>query len=441
MDRMSDLAQLPSTTQSTIKRLPLVRPDRHVSRRLYEWHSPTQTERRMLDRLENPQIPDLSRYKSIVNRLAERKLSGTVLDAESVESMSSALCMSGIDSLERALELELDFIPPGVFFHTWYPLHKTTLFDGKNNTKELNYIDQTIEEAELLERHNLPLLLIHSTHTLGVDEAEYMKDLFQDQKNILNLHIEEDFRGEYPDQKLSKMAHGVKRMESLRFCVLLDAENVLGIAVEKANRTGKKDLAARILKLSGQSITYLDFASSLLRPYLYELATPSILFRVTPDLYYDINASNTFFAEAWEQLVMANAISPDSEGWEVMSMKSVMRRHLNAGNWEVGVGRPELIQRNDRLHTALLDGEILRSDKDIVWTPSISYLRRGMSLTKDLPFDKLKDNKDLLIAVQNACSGSITGQKLRKRQESLLIILSGMQHLKMFYGGSAMSWC
>ncbi len=380
------------------------------------------------DPFSNPVIPDLSKYRAIVQDLAQKKIPGTSLDSESVESIASALYMAGIDSSEQALAMNLGFIPPGPLFHTWYPLHGTTLFDGRNNPEKFDYVSLAIEEAHFLEEYNLPLLFIHSTHGLDSSQTAHMKALFHEQRNILNLHIESDFKGEYLDLKPGTIAYGVRRMDSLRFCSLLDSDHVLTVALKKAEQDQKLALADKLKALGSQSLTYLDFDTTAIRPSLYELVPqPGFVFSDTPNFFYDVDRS----------LIPA---LPDEVQPKARIIESYVHHILNKDK-QLKIDRSEIRIQNDKLHTALLDGRIIgeyqaitRDQKGLTWVAGLSYLRFGRTVTQGADLQTLKEHPSPAAACQV--------HEIPKRSDrQKMKILTGMQHLRMIHDGFDHSWC
>ncbi len=217
-------------------------------------------------------LPDFRVQEQLVCRLAEQN-SITSIDKFSLENMAAALFYSGITSFDEVLQLGLKIIPPGPVFHTWYAYHGTTLFDGVNNDKKLDYVTLIGEEASRLSKSNIPLLLIYTNNSMTMDQIKIMNDLFVDHDNVLVISIEEDL-SDLPmlDKFKAQKTNSIVLMDSVRVCAIVDARRVLSIARHKSKQLGKEFLLKRLALLEDQSLTYNDIDNVFIRPASFQIA-------------------------------------------------------------------------------------------------------------------------------------------------------------------------
>ncbi len=382
---------------------------------------------------ETHKMPDLSRHRAIVLDLAKQKIPMAPLEEESIECMASALYIAGIDSLETAYDFELDFIPPGPVFHSWYPLHNTTLFDGRNNPKGFNYVSTAIEEADFLATHNIPLLFIHSTEGLDDKQTCEMVALFSEQPNIVSLHIESDLKDKYLDVKLKQFGHERKihKMDIiLRYCPLLDAENVLSAARKKAISENKTRWVSRLDNLGYQSLTYLDFDNILFRPHLYQLAPPGFVRSATTLQFYSRFQDLETTARLPERLKYLGGLID----------------HYQENNQHQWLSRDQAKYTHDRLYEAILNDSVVRKCQAFkkIWgqrcwvSSGVGYMAYGKTVTQHM---------DLNFCKERVCLVSTnTDRKTKRTKEAIfnrsctLDRLQGMQNLKIFHQGLDNSW-
>ena len=230
------------------------------------------TEKQLLSCGSGFELPDISAHKEIVATLSELQLPGVIIDEFSLNNMAAALLYADINSVEKAQQLNLKIVPPGPVFHTWYAFYGTTLFDGKNNPKGLDYVSLIAEKASKLSEKNIPVIFIYTNNSMSKSQIEEMNQLFEEHDNILVLSIEEDLSESPMVDKFKKpTAKSVELMDDIRICVILDADYVLSVAGEKSKRLGKKELCERLTLWQNKSLTYADIDVDLIRPDVFQI--------------------------------------------------------------------------------------------------------------------------------------------------------------------------
>ena len=184
------------------------------------------------------------------------------IDEGSWKNMADSLKFSRIDSLEKAIAMNLRVCPPCPVFHTWAALHGTTIFNGSNhpnNNTELNYVQRILEEGTKLGEDGIPLLIIFSDMGLTCDQIADMKADFIKHDNILCISLETDLQLQFITE-LKKYASSmtVEFMDSIRVVVSQNITEVISFCIAKAKSEDKIKLAARLEKLGSNYLFYSD---------------------------------------------------------------------------------------------------------------------------------------------------------------------------------------
>ena len=229
----------------------------------------------------NPQDQKTQQWKhqykneiEIINSLCEMK--SLNIDDWSLQNMACAMRFSGVDSLQKAMDLKLDIIPPGPVFHTWYAHKGTTIFDGHNNARKIDYVDRISREATLLERWKIPLFIVYTENSMTEDQIQTMRSLFKNHPNIVTLSIEHDLNDLPMAQLYQKQElHSNIYLDGIRGSVIMDYERVLSALDRKAIQEGKNEFSERLTALGNRSIIYSDIDNLLLRrpPYILSFSS------------------------------------------------------------------------------------------------------------------------------------------------------------------------
>nr|MDT0250482.1 hypothetical protein [Endozoicomonas sp.] len=263
--------------------------------------------------------PDLSQHKQIAITLASQQMPSTTLDEASIFSIASSLCMAEINTVEKANELALTLTPPGPVFHTWYALHGTTLFDGKNNSRKWDYVATIEQEAEYFRSFKIPVLLIYSTCNMTKSQVATMSALFKHHPNLLTLDMENEldektsfknsvFESHFcaqkcvkticdtpQDRKKYELGLNVHTMDLLRYLILLEKDYVLETALAKAEKIeGKKEFSDNVRHWGMDVLTYSDIDIIQFMPNLYMLTESALI--------------NSIYLEGFENKVKPEAL-------------------------------------------------------------------------------------------------------------------------------------
>ena len=202
------------------------------------------------------------------------------IDEESWGNMADSLKFSSVDSLEKAITMDLRVCPPCPVFHTWAALHGTTIFNGSNNPKRytgINYVQRILEEGSKLAEDGIPLLIVFSDKDLTSDQIDDMKDEFSQHDNILCVSLETDLQLKFIKQ-LEKYAStmSVEFMDSIRVVVSQNISKVISFCIAKAKSEGKINLAARLENLDSNYLFYSDIDNQWLSKPPFILAPHGI---------------------------------------------------------------------------------------------------------------------------------------------------------------------
>ncbi len=149
------------------------------------------------------EIKPKEKYKKIVGELSQLQ-SLNAIDDYSSDNMALALEYCNVDTLEEALRLDLRIIPPGPVFYTWAAIHKTSIFDTKNNPKQfqsLNYVAKIKENADRLAQKTIPVIVVFSECEMPLDQVSRMKESFTDNQNVVVLSAERDLKKHFEQSK------------------------------------------------------------------------------------------------------------------------------------------------------------------------------------------------------------------------------------------------
>ena len=202
------------------------------------------------------------------------------IDEESWGNMADSLKFSRVDSLEKAIAMNLRVCPPCPVFHTWAALHGTTIFNGSNNPKRyagIDYVQRILEEGSKLGEHGIPLLIVFSDMDLTSDQIDDMKDEFSQHDNILCVSLETDLQLKFI-KELEKYASTmtVEFMDSIRVVVSQNISKVISFCIAKAKSEGKINLAARLENLDSNYLFYSDIDNQWLSKPPFILARHGI---------------------------------------------------------------------------------------------------------------------------------------------------------------------
>ena len=185
---------------------------------------------------------DCEKHKKIVSCLINQQVPMFEVDDDSITNMAEALKFAGIDTLKCVESMNLQIIPPGPVFHTWYAYKGTTLFDGINNDEKFDYVKQLNDQALRLAEWDIPMILVYTNNSMTEDQVERMDSLFENHPNIVVLNIERDLA----DLPISHRFLVQKEKESMyldgiRSEVIMDFERILSKARMHADNLEKKD--------------------------------------------------------------------------------------------------------------------------------------------------------------------------------------------------------
>ncbi|WOG29772.1 hypothetical protein [Endozoicomonas sp. 8E] len=199
------------------------------------------------------------------------------IDEESWKNMADSLKFSGIDSLEKAIAMDLRVCPPCPVFHTWVALHGTTIFNGLNNPEKLagiNYVQRILEEGTNLSKSDIPLLIVYSDKNLTTSQINEMKAEFKDHDNILCISFETELQLKFIAQ-LERYASSIDFhfMDSIRIIVSQNITKTISFCINKAKSENKTELANRLEKLGFNHLFYSDIDNQWLSRPPYILAS------------------------------------------------------------------------------------------------------------------------------------------------------------------------
>ncbi|MCL6270811.1 hypothetical protein M3P05_12840 [Sansalvadorimonas sp. 2012CJ34-2] len=202
------------------------------------------------------------------------------IDEESWKNMADSLMFSGVDSLDKAIAMDLRLCPPCPVFHTWVGLYGTTIFNGSNNPKKLagiNYVERILGEATDLSKHDIPLLIVFSEMNLTKNQIDEMKAEFEIHNNILLVSFETELQLKFIVE-LEKHAKSmcVEFMDSIRVVVSQSISKVITFCIEKAISERKMKLAKRLEKCGVNYLFYSDIDNQWLSKPPYILARHGI---------------------------------------------------------------------------------------------------------------------------------------------------------------------
>ncbi|WP_448216607.1 hypothetical protein [Endozoicomonas sp. 2B-B] len=200
-----------------------------------------------------------------------------LIDEESWKNMADSLKFSGIDSLEKAIAMDLRVCPPCPVFHTWVALHGTSIFNGLNNPEKLaglNYVQRILEEGTNLSKSDIPLLIVYSDKNLTISQINEMKAEFKDHDNILCISFETDLQLKFLAQ-LERYASSMNFhfMDSIRIIVSQNITKTISFCIDKAKSENKTELANRLEKLGVNHLFYSDIDNQWLTRPPYILAS------------------------------------------------------------------------------------------------------------------------------------------------------------------------
>ena len=221
------------------------------------------------------------------------------IDEDSWKNMADSLQFSGIDSLEKAIDMDLKVCPPCPVFHTWVALYGTTIFNGLNNPEQfkgMNYVQRILEEGTELSKNDIPLLIVFSDMNLRESQIDQMKDEFKNHDNILCVSLETDLQLEFPiELKECASSMSVCFMDSIRIVVSQNIAKTISFCMDKAKSENKPQLADRLEKLGVNHLFYSDIDNQWLSKPPYILARHGMftlpimsnqLSLITPQCYY-----------------------------------------------------------------------------------------------------------------------------------------------------------
>ena len=225
------------------------------------------------DQCSSKEVFDCKKHKEIVSRLIAQQVPMFEVDDDSITNMAEALKFAGIDTFECAEIMNLQIIPPGPVFHTWYAYKGTTLFDGTNNRKKYDYVKQLNDQALRLAEWDIPMILVYTNNSMNEDQVERMDSLFEEHPNIIVLNIERDLSDLPISDRFSCQKKGeIRYLDGIRFEVLMDFQRILFKAKLQADNQGKKDISRRLDKWKNESITYMDMDNYFLRRPFFQIA-------------------------------------------------------------------------------------------------------------------------------------------------------------------------
>ena len=202
------------------------------------------------------------------------------IDEESWGNMADSLKFSRVDSLEKAIAMDLRVCPPCPVFHTWAALHGTTIFNGSNNPKRyagIDYVQRILEEGSKLGENGIPLLIVFSDMDLTSDQIGDMKDEFSQHDNILCVSLETDLQlGFIKELEKYASAMTLEFMDSIRIVVSQNISKVKSFCIAKAKSEGKINLAARLENLDSDYLFYSDIDNQWLSKPPFILARHGI---------------------------------------------------------------------------------------------------------------------------------------------------------------------
>ena len=202
------------------------------------------------------------------------------IDDESWRNMADSLKFSRVDSLNKAIAMNLRVCPPCPVFHTWAALHGTTIFNGSNNPKRyagIDYVQRILEEGSKLGEYGIPLLIVFSDMNLTSDQIDDMKDEFSQHDNILCVSLETDLQLKFiKELEKHTSTMSVQFMDSIRVVVSQNINKVISFCIVKAKSEGKINLATRLKNLDSNYLFYSDIDNQWLSKPPFILARHGI---------------------------------------------------------------------------------------------------------------------------------------------------------------------
>ncbi|WP_257291826.1 hypothetical protein [Endozoicomonas sp. ONNA1] len=207
------------------------------------------------------------------------------IDDESWKNMADSLKFSNINSLEKAIAMDLRVCPPCPLFHTWVALHGTTIFNGLNTPKRLrgiNYVERILKEGTDLSKNDIPLFIVFSEMNLTESQINEMKGEFKDHDNILCISLETDLQLKFP-KPLEKHASSMsfEFMDSIRLVVSQHITETISFCIDKAKSENKIKLANRLEKLGTNYLFYSDIDNQWISKPPHILASHGIFSQPT----------------------------------------------------------------------------------------------------------------------------------------------------------------
>ena len=164
----------------------------------------------------------------------------------------NALVFSEVLVTDKDFEsYRIKVVKPGGVFYTWFPIHGTSIFNGKNNFKSLDYVKSIIESSEKMKRQGRPVIVVYSCAFMGHRMIDEMESCFKNNDNIIVLCQEKDLNMT-DESGIGKLS----RSDRIRLNVINRKDFIFEKAIEKAS---EKPVVLKNLKYRREcSLLYSD---------------------------------------------------------------------------------------------------------------------------------------------------------------------------------------
>ena len=411
--------------------------------------SSTPIEKRNIESVSSD-VFECEAHKKIVCTLIAEQIPTFIVDDDSLVNMAEALKFAGIDTIECAEKMNLQIIPPGPVFHTWYAYKGITLFDGVNNEKGFNYVAQLNEQAKRLAEWDIPMIVIYTTNSMTKDQIIKMDSIFDNHSNIIVLNIERDLSDLPLSQRFLIQKKGEEMyLDGIRSEVLMDFQRVLSKAKIQANNKGKKGASQRLDKWQNKSITYMDMDNYFLRRPFFQIAPNGFL--------KTYNFSHHFKLKNIEVYANKIGITLPSDLIEDVRKQSDLLEftHVHGKNPSVA----DINRKAEKLYTFVRSGEAERvwhrasrylnlkfmnqswTELFVPWTRDCNFLMAKSGFEARIPPDSLRYGPASR-SEQNPIYEAVLEDQTMPAEEfkEKAIRLGGLQQIKSIYIGSHKSF-
>lgn len=210
----------------------------------------------------------------------------TGIDKDSIENIALALKNVKIQSVDTIIKMNLKIIKPGPLFYSWTAMNCKSLYNGKNNDREINYVESLKKESKFLGEHGIPVFIAYSKKNSAPSYAFEMEEVCKANSNVIFISLENDLNIiEGYDEYVECITNRLILNDSLRQFVIFNYKQVLDICKLRCAQKNKTTLLKRFTDIGCDSITYTDFDNIHLNSIGYSLAKHGM--HSSPCIYID----------------------------------------------------------------------------------------------------------------------------------------------------------